>query len=346
MPSDSNYSPYLIIGKLSQDFILTDEGKDLNNIPGGHLLYSMIGMTPWEKHPGLLSRVGNNYPQEFINNLKKYQQNTSGIKVLDTQLEQRNFISYFKAEESEIRNTKNRKSVLTQYFLAGRPYPRDLLGYVPKVNYIDPMYERTPGTILARDIPQAYVEARCIHICPLDYLSHNLLPQAFSGGAKRTITIQTADGYMQPFFFEAIKTLVNGLSAVITKEHQIRSLFSEKFRIKNVEEMLLILLGYGCENVVMMADDRSYFFVNNLDQKIRHLPALEPEEKIKIGELSCFCGAYLVGLNETYDPVKAIAYGAARASMLKNDKNPFNNLDVLDLLLNEKIRIVENMIEG
>ena len=66
----------------------------------------------------------------------------------------------------------------------------------------------------------------------------------------------------------------------------------------------------------------------------------------KIGELSCFCGAYIVGINETYNYLKAAAYGAARAEMLQNEWNPYNNLNIFETLLNEKARILENRIEG
>ena len=249
MPGNSTYSPYLIIGKLSQDYILTEEGLDLNNIPGGHLLYAAIGMTPWEKHPGIVSRVGSNYPPEFIQNFAKYDIDTGGIKVLPIPIEHRNFITYFEPEDTKEFREKHRQSVLTEYFHAGKPFPKDLLGYVPSKNNIDSLTERKPETILSRDIPPAMLEARCVHICPMDYISHNLLPQAFSGERKKTITIQTGDGYMQPFFFESIKTLVNGLSALITRERQVRSLFSEKYLITDVGDMLKIMLGYGCINI-------------------------------------------------------------------------------------------------
>ena len=99
MAGEENYSPYLIIGKLSRDFILTREGKDLNDLPGGHLLYSAIGMAPWERNPGLVSRIGKNFPETFIENLTRYHFNTDGLKILSEDLEHRNFISFYEPEE-------------------------------------------------------------------------------------------------------------------------------------------------------------------------------------------------------------------------------------------------------
>lgn len=344
MSGDSSYSPYLLIGKLSRDFIITNEGMTINDIPGGHLLYSAIGMTPWEKNPSLIARVGKNYPESFLEYLSKYHFNTRGIKRVDQEIEHRNFISYYKNEN--IPSASKQNSVLSQYYYAGKPFPRDLLGYNNSARKTDSITERTSETILARDISSEFLEARCIHLCPLDYLSHNLLPQAFLGGSKRTITIQAGNGYMQPYFYSEIKPLVNGLSSFIATERQIKNLFSEQYKINNIADMMLILIDYGAENVVIKSNNKSYLFVNTNDKKINQLSVSENERWDQLGHLSCFCGAYIIGLNETYDYQKAAAYGAARASLLQNEYNPFNNLNILDSLLKEKIRIMEGHIEG
>ena len=346
MYGEHNYSPYLIIGKLSRDFLLTAEGECINNIPGGHLIYTAVGMTPWERHPVIVARVGKSYPEEFIELLKKYEFSTQGIKRLNSDFEQRNFISYYQSEGSSQSANRNQTSVLTHYFNAGKPFPRDLLGYNIQKNHTDSLTVRTEETILARDIPQEYLEARCIHLCPMDYLSHNLLPQAFSETENRTITVHAGSGYMQPYFYDAVKILVNGLTAFIVREQNLKNLFFEKYRISKVEDMMKILLDYGAENIVVKAEDRSYYFINRVDRTVKRLNPGGTESFEKIGELSCFCGAYVVGLNETYSYQTAVAYGAARADMLRNELNPFNNLEVYDALVKEKARIMESKIEG
>ena len=346
MAGGQDYSPYLIIGKLSRDFILTEEGEDINDIPGGHLLYTAIGMTPWEKHPGMVSRVGKNFPAVFIEKLNKYNFDTHGVKILDRDLEHRNFISRYGPGLAYNAGRKNQQSVLSQYFHAGKPFPREMLGYNAGLDRMDSLTDRTADTVLSRDIPQNYLEARCIHLCPMDFLSHNLLPQAFSGEMKRTITICAGDGYMHPYYFNAVKTLVMGLSGFIAREKGVRELFSEKYRISSLDEMMRIMLDYGAENIVIRTEDRSYRFINRVDRKVKTLKTDAEGKWEKLGELACFCGAYIVGLNETYDYLKAVSYGAARASLLRDEKNPYNNLNVFDSLLNEKIRIMENRIEG
>lgn len=346
MAGEENYSPYLIVGKLSRDFILTREGNDINDLPGGHLLYSAIGMAPWEKNPGLVARIGSDFPHRFIENLSKYNFSTDGLKYLGEPLEHRNFISFYEPQPGFFPEKAGRKSVLSQYFHAGKVFPRELLGYTGRQTHFDSGTERSKETILVRDIPRSFLEARCILLCPLDYLSHNLLPQAFSGAVRPTIVVHAGSAYMQPFFFDAVKPLIAGLSAFITRERNLRSLFSEKFRFNDTDEMMKVLLGYGAENIVVAMEDETYRFINRIDGKVRRLDPGDNGQRDVIGRLSCFCGAYLIGLNETYDPVKAAAYGAARASLLRNELNPFNNLNVLQRLLDEKIELMANRVEA
>lgn len=346
MAAGDNYSPYVLIGKLSRDFLLTEEGESINNIPGGHLIYTAIGMTPWERHPSLVARIGKNFPENFVSLLEKYEFDIQGIKVIPQDIEHRNFISFFNSNQNTNYSNQVSANVLTQYFNAGKPFPRELLGYNNSNNKSDHLTERTAETILAKDIPEAFLEARCIHLCPMDYLSHNLIPQVFLGSEKRTITIHSGEGYMRPPYFNAVKTLINGLTGFIVRERNLRNLFKEKYKIINTEDMMKMLLDYGAENIVMKAEDRSYYFINRVERSIKHLPPVITGKNEKIGELSCFCGAFLAGLNETYDYIKAVSYGAARVSLLRNDVNPYNNLEVFSALVMEKARIMENNIEG
>ena len=344
MAGESNYSPYLIIGKLSRDFILTESGDAVNDIPGGHLIYTAIGMSPMERNPALVARIGNNYPEEFLSGLKKNGFSLHGLKKIDANLEHRNFISYFNRNNQEEEGTKKKNSVLSQYYNAGKPFPKELLGF-NNTNGNEKFAERSLETILAKDIPPEYQEARCVHLCPLDYLSHNLLPQAFFDTHKKTITVHASGTYMYPNFYDSVKKLINGLTAFLVREEQLKTLFYEKYRIRNIIEMMKILLEFGAENIIVKRTDRSYVFLSQSDKKAYYIDPLNHDEHEKIGSFSCFCGAYVVGLNTTYDHKKAVAFGAARESLLRNEWNPYQNLNVFDALLMEKARIMENKIE-
>ncbi len=344
MSGESNYSPYIIIGKLSRDFILTESGEAVNDIPGGHLLYTAIGMSPWEKNPGLVAKIQNNYPEEFLTRLKKYGFSLHGLKKVENGPEHRSFISFFDTGNREGRENKKNRSVLSEYYHAGKTFPKELLGF-SKTAGNDNLTVPSRETVLAKDIPPEFQEARCVHLCPLDYLSHNLLPQAFFGNHKKTITIHASGTYMYPNYFDSVKTLVNGLTAFMVREKYLRNLFYEKYKIRKITDMMKVLLDFGAENIVVKTADRSYMFLNQFDEKPFLMKTADTGEHEKIGSFSCFCGAYVVGLNTTYNYKRAAAYGAARESLLLNEWNPYHNLNVFEALLMEKVRIMENSIE-
>ena len=56
---------------------------------------------------------------------------------------------------------------------------------------------------------------------------------------------------MEPFYLDSIKNLINGLAAFITREKNIRALFSEHYTIRSLTDMMLVLLDFGVENLVV-----------------------------------------------------------------------------------------------
>ncbi len=339
-----NYSPYLIIGKLSRDFYITAENRSIDDAPGGHLLYSAIGMSPWERHPGLVSRVGKNYPAEFTAELAKHGFGTKGIRVLDKDIEHRCFSCQYH-EEDEYNIERKSQSVLAYYFHSGKTFPRELLGYTQPPKFVKDIRQRTDETILARDIPSDYLEARCVHLCPMNYLTHYLLPQAFAGGEKRTITIEAGTEYMHPAFYDDVKKLVRGLTAFIVKEADLRSLFADHLRVNEVPDMMKTVRDWGAEYVVTVMENDDYLLAGSSDGTVKRMRSSEfMNNTDKIGAVSCFCGAFLTGLNETYDLYEAAARGAARTSLLHNESNPYHNLEILEALVNEKANAAMRLI--
>ncbi len=339
-----NYSPYLIIGKLSRDFIITEDHRNVDDVPGGHLLYSAIGMNPWERHPRLVSRVGKNYPAEFTEQLAKHGFGTKGVRVLNQNIEHRRFICQ-SHDEDIYKPERDSRSVLSFYFHTGKTFPRELLGYTQPPKYVKDISQKTDDTIIARDIPADYLEARCVHLCPMSYLSHYLLPQAFGGDEKRTVTMEACSEYMQPIFFKEIKKLVRGLTAFIVKEEDLRCLFADHLRIREMSDMMKSVLDWGAEYAIAALQNGDYLLAEAGNGTVRRMRSSEVmNSRNTIGTLSCFCGAFVTGLNETYDLCAAAARGAARVSMLSDVGNPYHNLEVLEALANEKSNAFARLI--
>jgi sugar/nucleoside kinase (ribokinase family) len=85
---------FLVFGHLTREYLLPPTGEPQLDIAGGSLLYAAAGLRVWESSVGLVARVGNDYPREWLNKCMAHGFDTRGIKILPVNLDLREFISY------------------------------------------------------------------------------------------------------------------------------------------------------------------------------------------------------------------------------------------------------------
>lgn len=332
--SISGYFPYVIFGKLTENYIIYPDGSVNNKVIGGNILYTAMGMNPWEKAPGLVARVGKNYPEEWLEKLQKTGFGTRGIKRLSIPTEHRDFIAYDESGQ-EI----HQGNFLSVYFNRGLSFPKELLGYKPAEIETNSIKERNDLTILARDIPAEYMEARSFHFCPLDFISHNIIPSVIRRYGQKVITIQSSPDYMIPNMFMDVCYMIAGLSAFITTEKELRSLFSLYPHITDIREMAERLLEYGAENILIMLDDHEMLMLTEKHQCYR----VKPYSDIRInpvGETEAFSGGFNVGYNQKYDPLDGLVYGMTAVSLNSDSRNTLETGNILPELLEGRMKIM------
>src|ERR1035437_1869730 len=111
---------FLIAGQLRRDYILTNDGKVFQDIPGGNLLYSAAGLGVWERDTGLIGRVGADYPVEWLEKAARYGFDRRGVRFLPDPLDLRSFIAY---ADPDIRLVDN---PISQFARRGLPFPKSL----------------------------------------------------------------------------------------------------------------------------------------------------------------------------------------------------------------------------
>src|SRR3972149_5874487 len=62
---------FIVAGKLQRHDILPVSGKEALDVPGGSLLYAAFGLKLWESQVGLIGRVGEDYPQDWLEKLTR-----------------------------------------------------------------------------------------------------------------------------------------------------------------------------------------------------------------------------------------------------------------------------------
>ena len=82
---------FLVFGKLTREYLLPPTGPARLDMAGGSLLYAAAGLGVWVSEIGLVGRVGNDYPREWLNTCIARGFDTCGIHVLSKNIEMRGF---------------------------------------------------------------------------------------------------------------------------------------------------------------------------------------------------------------------------------------------------------------
>lgn len=314
---------YIIAGQLRRDYVLFPDGRSLLDVPGGNLIYAAVGMAVWEPEmmPGLVARVGEDYPREWLERFARAGFDTRGIRILPEALDLRSFYVY-----SDLTKRLSEDPV-AHFARLGQPLPKALLNYRTKSNLFDSRTKLSTISLRQGDLPEDFLDASAAHLCPVDYLTHTLLPAVLRQAGFTTVTLDPSAGTMTPTFWNDIPALVTGLTAFLPSEYEIRTLFHG--RSVDLWEMAEALGSYGCEFIVIKRGESGQYLYDSTTRTRWELSAYPARVTDPTGAGDAFCGGFLAGYRRTYDPVQAALYGAISASLVIEGSGPFYALDAL-----------------
>jgi sugar/nucleoside kinase (ribokinase family) len=314
---------FIFAGKLTRDFYITADDQPVLDALGGNLAYACVGLKLWEPSPpvGMVARLGEDYPQHWLDELTQRGFDTRGINVLPEPVDVRSFYYY------SDKITRLFGDPVTHFARLGEPYPKALLGYKDHGHAIDSRTELEKITLRQADIPDEYLAASGVHLCPIDFMTHSLLPAVFRQAGLTTITLDPASGYMTPTFFNDIPSLITGLTAFLPAEEDLRALFEG--HSDDLWEMAEALAAYGCETIVIKRGERGQWLYDAASGSRWEIPAYPARLANPTGVGDAFCGGFLSGYRSTYDPLEATLYGNVAASIVSEGPGVFYALDVL-----------------
>ncbi|RMF45647.1 MAG: carbohydrate kinase family protein [Anaerolineae bacterium] len=327
----------LIAGRLYRQYTLLPDGGARLDVPGGNLLYAAAGARLWEEAPiGLLARISADYPEDWLQDWEKHNLDTRGIHRATQTFEQRFFLAY------SDRQTRHTDDPIRHFARRGMPFPPSLLGYSPPEKDLDSRTQLAPISIRQGDIPADYLDARGVHICPIDYLTHNLLPATFHQANVQTVTLDPSRGYMNPTFWEQIPTIVTGLTAFLPSEDELRALFQG--RSEDLWEMAAAIASYGCDIVVIKRGRGGQWVYDAASHKRWEIPAYPSREMDPTGAGDAFAGGLLAAFCRTFDPLEAALYGNVAASLTIEGSDPFYALDALPGLAQARLETLRTEV--
>jgi ribokinase len=334
----SNDTPSsLLLGRLSRQTLINAQGQALIDQPGGNLLYAAAGARLWKATPGLVARVGADYPREWLDQFEGRGFDTRGIRFLDAAIDLRQFIAYSDVE------TPSHEGPIRHFARLGLPLPKILLGYQASPDGTDSRRERGPLSLRPADLPDTYQGVTHAHFCPLDFLSHSLMPAALREAGIRSISLDAGQGYMSHDFLEEMPALLNGLAAFLATEAQLRALYSG--RMRDLWEAAAALAAYNCPVIVVKRQQGGQLLYDAEAGRRYQVPAYPAMPRDITGQSSSFSGGFHAGMQLTGDFLQATLMGNVAASLASAGSGPFYVLEGLTGLAESRLATLAGAVK-
>ncbi len=326
----------VIAGQLRRQFLIPPEGKPLLDKPGGNLLYAAAGTRLWTDTVSLLARVGEDFPNDWLRSFQQKGLDTRGIKIVPALMDLRSFIVYI-----DERNFQ-RANPVSHFARLGLPFPKGLLGYQPPQEEQDSRTRANPDSPKLSDIPADYRVAKAAHLAPLDLLTHSQLAAAFRHSGVSYVTIDPDPGYMNANYLDDLRSLLQGITAFLPSEDEIRSLFWG--RTHDLWEMAETLASFGCDIVVVKRGARGQLVYDRVGNRKWEIPGYPSNFVDPTGAGDAFCGGFLAGYAANLDPLQAALHGNISSSFAIEGSGPFYLLDSMPGLAQARLASLTDLV--
>lgn len=324
---------FLVFGKLTREYLLPPSGPARLDVAGGNLLYAAAGLRIWESEIGLVGRVGNDYPREWLNACIARGFDTCGIRILSRNMDVREFLAY--TESFEV----SRINPVSHFARREMTFPKSLLGYQPP----DENRKPDPESLLTvTDIPDDYLTARAALLCPMDIVTQTQLIAGMKRGSVHTFVLDPGPDAMKPKARRELPVLLNGVTAFLPSQEKLRNLFWGQTH--DLWEMAEAVSVYGCEYVVIKCGAQGQMLYDTNTKKRWEIPAYPARLADPTGAGSAFSGGFLAGYCKNYDPLEGVLYGNVSVSLSIEGSGAFYPLDVLPGLAQARLGVLREMI--
>ena len=326
---------FILVGRLAREYILPAQGQPLLDSPGGDLLYAAGGLAVWDARLGLVSRVGEDAPRAWLEEWERRGFDVRGIRVQPGELDLRIFRAY--TETFEL----NHGNPVSQFARRGVPFPKALLGFMPREDTTSPRSKPDPASPTLSDLPTEFLDAGACHLCPLDLAAHQQFTESLHA-AMRTLTLDPSAAYMTPASMREVRGVLHGLTAFLPSREEISSLFWGQTH--DLWEMMEAIGEYGCEYIVIKCGADGQLLYDAANKCRYEIPAYPVRMADPTGAGDAFCGGFLAGYRKDYDPLEGVLHGNVSASLAIEGSGPFYPLECLPGLAQARLESLRDMV--
>lgn len=301
---------YVAAGGMRLDYLITHTGEARTGLAGGNALYTAVGAAIWGEPVGLWARIGENYPQAWLEALPNEIVIDGLVRVPGWQ-DHRTFFAYTPDGRREDTNPAR------HFARIGQPLPEALRGYIHSTPGQDEPDVYEPLALRPSDWPAAYDGVTAVHLSPLSLATHRHIPPHLRQHGIRQITVDPGERYMIPERTMYIRQLLPQLDAFLPSAQEIRTLFGKGMNLEQAARQLgewgtsLVVVKNGADGVLVWEKENG---------RLTHLPAYHQRGDGRVVDVTgagdSFCGGFMMGLAQTGDPIRATQMGLVSASLV------------------------------
>jgi sugar/nucleoside kinase (ribokinase family) len=301
---------YMMIGGITLDDTVVHNGRTVFDAPGGNTIYSALGARLWTDGVGIVSRVGPDYPQEYLKILENSGLDINGIKRVEVP-SQHLWLLY---EEDGSRQfvTHRNSSVMD--------------------SEIDPT---------AQQIPTDYLNVKIAHLSAMGFnAQHAIASYLASKGVDFSYDITQASLRIEGKQY-------SGNFATSNSKLLLPSI--EEVELIYGRQPLLPLLEKISETgpkiiAIKMGSNGSVVFDARVNQTYQ-IPIFPVNVVDSTGAGDAYCGGFVAGFYETGSILEAGIYGTVSASFAIQDFGAFHLLDVNKDEITKRVNYLRKNIE-
>ena len=328
---------FVVAGSIRREYILPPAAAPLLDAPGGSALYACGGLLTWTTDAvGALARVGEDLPRSWLTSIEGRGVDTQGIKILPQSIDLRDFVAF----DQDFAITRG--SPVSQFARRKLPFPKALLGYQAPTEPVEDSRRSALLSPSVTDIPTHYRDARAVHLCPLDFVSHHQLITAFRGSGVTTLTLDPSTGYMVPSFLQDLRVVFGALTAFLPSEKKLRSLYWGQ--TYDLWEMMSAVGSCGCEIVAVKREAGGQSLYDVSGKHRWEIPAYPARLADPTGTGDAYSGGFLAGFKATYDPLEAALHANVAASLKIEGSGAFYGLGVLEGLSKARLEVLRDLV--
>ena len=297
-----------IVGGLREDYFIAPAGEIHLRELGGNALYAAVGARLWTQPIGLVTRVGENFPADWLSTIAARGIDTGGVRIIPGRQDTRTFYAYLSLEE------RSDTDPVSHFARIDQPLPPELADYSSSTDGQESRTTFGPLAVRPADVPPHYRQALAFHLAPYDFVVHQTLPVTLRQAGVRFVTLDPSLRYMQPSYEADVRHLVHRLDAFLPSEMEVRSFFRDQ--PCDLWQAAEAFGAMGAKMVVIKLGARGQYVYETDSRKKWHVPAYPAKVRDVTGAGDAYCGGFLVGLTRHQDAVQAALHGTVSASLV------------------------------